>query len=57
MRRVMYERFGLGEPSPQSRPIIGSAHVAGGFVIPALFGVEARFRAAEAPWAIASFLI
>lgn len=41
MRRVLYERFGdlgLGEPNPQPRPIIGSLHVAGGFVIPALLG-------------------
>ena len=39
MRRVLYERFGsmgLGEADPQPRPIVGSAHVAGGFVIPAL---------------------
>jgi uroporphyrinogen-III decarboxylase len=52
MRRAMYERFGLGEPGPLSRPVIGSMHIAGGFVIPALFGVEVRFGAEEAPWAI-----
>lgn len=36
MRRVLHERFGalgLGEANPQPRPIIGSMHVAGGFVI------------------------
>jgi len=46
MRRVLYERYGelgLGEASPRPRPIIGSMHVAGGFVIPALFGVEVTF--------------
>lgn len=46
MRRVLYERYGelgLGEVSPQPRPIIGSVHVAGGFVLPALFGVEVSF--------------
>ena len=35
MRRVLYERYGdlgLGEPDPLPRPIIGSLHVAGGFV-------------------------
>jgi len=52
MRRVLYERFGgigLGEADPQPRPVIGSMHVAGGFVIPALLGAEVRFRPDEAP--------
>jgi len=53
MRRAMYERFGLGEENPQPRPIIGSAHVAGGFVMPALFDAEIRFGEAEAPWPVA----
>jgi hypothetical protein len=52
MRRVMYERFGLGEPEPQPRPIIGSMHVAGGFVMPALFGIEIKFAENEAPWPV-----
>lgn len=52
MRRVLNERFGelgLGEPSPQPRPIIGSMHVAGGFVIPALLGAEIIFAPDAAP--------
>ncbi len=52
MRRVLYERFGdlgLGEPDPQPRPIIGSLHVAGGFVIPALLGADILFEADAAP--------
>jgi uroporphyrinogen-III decarboxylase len=52
MRRVLYERFGqmgLGEPDPQPRPIIGSVHVAGGFVIPALLGAEIWFEPDAAP--------
>lgn len=52
MRRVLYERFGalgLGEANPQPRPIIGSMHVAGGFVIPALLGSKIRFEANAAP--------
>ncbi len=52
MRRVLYERFGemgMGEPDPQPRPIIGSQHVAGGFVIPALLGAEIRFEKDAAP--------
>jgi uroporphyrinogen-III decarboxylase len=53
MRRVMYERFGLGEPDAKPRPVIGSMYVAGGFVIPALFGVEVRFAAGQAPWPVA----
>jgi uroporphyrinogen-III decarboxylase len=53
MRRVLHERFGdlgMGEPDPQARPIIGSLHVAGGFVIPALLGAEIIFAPDEAPW-------
>jgi hypothetical protein len=52
MRRVLYERYGdlgLGEPDPHSRPIIGSAHVAGGFLIPALLGADIIFAADAAP--------
>jgi hypothetical protein len=53
MRRAMYERFGLGEAAPQPRPIIGSQYVAGGFLIPALFGVEVSFAPHQAPWPVA----
>ncbi len=53
MRRALYERFGLGEPDPKPRPVIGSRHVAGGFVVPALFGVEIRFAENQAPWPVA----
>jgi len=52
MRRVLHDRFGalgLGEPDPQPRPIIGSLHVAGGFVIPALLGAEIWFADDAAP--------
>jgi uroporphyrinogen-III decarboxylase len=52
MRRVLFERFGdvgLGERDPQPRPVIGSRHVAGGFVIPALLGAEIDFAADAAP--------
>ena len=52
MRRVLHERFGalgLGEANPQPRPIIGSVHVAGGFVIPALLGAKIRFEPNAAP--------
>lgn len=52
MRRVLHERFGkmgLGDPDPQPRPIIGSQHVAGGFVIPALLGAEIQFEKDAAP--------
>jgi hypothetical protein len=50
MRRALYERFGLGEPDPQPRPVIGSMHIAGGFVLPALFGVPIRFLENQAAW-------
>ena len=45
MRRALYERFRLGAPNPRPRPIVGSEHVAGGFVMPALFGCRIRFEA------------
>jgi len=52
MRRVLHERYGdlgLGEANPQPRPVIGSMHVAGGFVIPALLGSSIRFETDAAP--------
>jgi len=52
MRRVLYERYGdlgLGEAGPQPRPLIGSLHVAGGFVIPALLGADIIFAPDAAP--------
>ncbi|MHC1770689.1 MAG: hypothetical protein AB9907_02950 [Flexilinea sp.] len=52
MRRILFERFGtygFGDKNPQSRPVIGSQFVAGGFIIPAMLGAEIRFSAAEAP--------
>lgn len=52
MRRVLHERYGrwgLGEAEPPPRPVIGSMHVAGGFVIPALMGAAIRFEANAAP--------
>ena len=52
MRRVLYERYGdlgMGEADPQPRPIIGSVHVAGGFVIPALLGAKIMFAPDAAP--------
>lgn len=52
MRRALWERFSLGEPHPQPRPIVGSMHVAGGFVLPALFGIEIRFEENQAPWPV-----
>jgi hypothetical protein len=52
MRRALRERFGLGEPGAEARPIIGSMHVAGGFVMPALFGVRITFAGNAAPWPV-----
>jgi uroporphyrinogen-III decarboxylase len=52
MRRLLHERYGdlgLGEADPQPRPVIGSLHVAGGFVIPALLGAEIIFAPDAAP--------
>jgi hypothetical protein len=52
MRRALYERFGFGEENPQPRPVIGSSFVAGGFVIPALLGLEIGFSESAAPWPV-----
>ncbi len=52
MRRVLHERYGdigMGAAAPPPRPIIGSRHVAGGFIIPALLGAEIIFAPAAAP--------
>jgi len=49
MRKALFERFGLGCSDTQPRPIIGSQYVAGGFVLPALFGVNIHFGENEAP--------
>ena len=46
MQRVLYGRFGrigMGEKDPQPRPVIGSLHIAGGFVIPAMLGCDVLF--------------
>jgi uroporphyrinogen-III decarboxylase len=54
MRRILYQRFGdlgLGEFNPKPRPIIGSRHVVGGFVIPALLRARIRFAPDAAPQA------
>jgi hypothetical protein len=49
MRRALFERYRLGGPHPRPRPIVGSEHVAGGFVMPALFGCKIQFAADAAP--------
>lgn len=52
MRQVLFQRYGdlgLGESDPRPRPIIGSLHVAGGFVIPASLGAEIWFADDAAP--------
>jgi uroporphyrinogen-III decarboxylase len=51
MRRALFDRFGIGDRDLAPRPILGSMHVAGGFVIPALFGAEIRFSENQAPFA------
>jgi len=52
MRKTLFERFRLEEPDPSPRPILGSMHVAGGFVIPALLGAEVQFGENQAPYAV-----
>ena len=50
MRTALYNRYGFGEKHPHPRPVLGSMMVAGGFVLPALFGIPVRFSNDEAPW-------
>jgi hypothetical protein len=52
MRRTLHELFGVGSARPQPRPVIGSRHIAGGFVMPALFGVPIRFSQNQAAWPV-----
>ncbi len=56
MRKALHERFGFGRPDPQPRPVIGSRHIAGGFVVPALLGVPVRFTDDQAAWPVAQAL-
>jgi len=55
MRNILFERFGIGEKPTKREPIIGSMMVAGGFVLPALFGIQIEFSDNEAPWPIQRF--
>ena len=50
MRKQLFNRFGIGERPLKREPIIGSMMVAGGFVLPALYGVPIVFSENEAPW-------
>lgn len=52
MGRALRERFGLGAGCGEPRPVLGSQYVAGGFVVPALLGVEIRFSDNQAPWPV-----
>jgi hypothetical protein len=52
MRRLLFQRFGdmgMGEEHPESRGVIGSPYVAGGFIVPALLGAKIRFSPNAAP--------
>lgn len=52
MRQALHDRFGIGQPDPQPRPVIGSRYIAGGFVVPALLGVTVRFQDDQAAWPV-----
>jgi hypothetical protein len=52
MRRALRERFGIGDSGSDPRPVLGSQYVAGGFIVPALFGVEIRFQENQSPWPV-----
>ncbi len=50
MRTYLFKRFDIGNNPIKREPVIGSTLVAGGFVLPALFGVSIEFFENEAPW-------
>ena len=52
MRKALHERFGFGVPDPAPRPVLGSEHVAGGFIVPALLGAEVRFSDGAPPYVV-----
>ena len=52
MNQALAERFGemgLGQRDFGRRPVIGSQHVAGGFVMPALMGCQIEFSSRSVP--------
>lgn len=59
MNRALAERFGemgLGQRDFGRRPVIGSQHVAGGFVMPALMGCQIEFTPDRSPAALDAHL-
>ena len=52
MRTALFELFELGAPPFEPRPVVGSPHIAGGFVMPALLGVPIRFSKDQAAWPV-----
>ena len=59
MNQALAERFGeigLGQRDFGRHPIIGSQHVAGGFVMPALMGCEIEFAPDRSPAALDAHL-
>ncbi len=59
MRRFLFERFGaygLGEENPAPRPLLGSDHLACGFLFSELLGCDVVYKADDAPQVICSNL-
>jgi uroporphyrinogen-III decarboxylase len=55
MEKALYERYGeygFGLELDKPIPVAGSRHIAGGFLVPALFGCEVRFSEDAAPWVV-----
>lgn len=55
IENTLYERYGeygFGLKLDKPIPVAGSRHVAGGFIVPALFGCEVRFSEDAAPWVV-----
>ena len=59
MNRALHARFGeigVGQANFGRRPLLGSQHVAGGFVMPALMGCRIEFAADRSPAALDAYL-
>lgn len=57
MEKALYDRYGeygFGSKQYVHIPVAGSRHVAGGFLVSALFGCEVRFSSDAAPWILSA---
>ena len=49
MRRVLFDKFGLGEENPVSRPILGSDLIAAGYIFSEMLGCQINYSENSSP--------